>query len=145
MASQTLRAFADRISGTKRIEMEDVRRLQREILPDGIQSRAEADLLVSLDRMAEAKHEAWAEWLVAAAAEFAVWTSRPTGYVDLDTARWLTASLGMDGRPTETAAQIAFEAVRQAEHVDELLLVFVMRHASRRPLDTSEDCLAGAA
>ena len=131
MIDHSLDAFVARVTESKRIGIEDVRDLQRNVLPDGFASREQADVLIALDRVVADQDPAWAEFLVGAVVAFAVWVSRPTGYVDADTARWLTASLGCGAGSTEMARRIAFEVVREAEQVDEMLLVFVLRAPQR--------------
>ena len=44
----TLREFVTKALLTKRIGFGDLRRLQRDILPDGITSREEAEILIAL-------------------------------------------------------------------------------------------------
>ncbi|HEX2726250.1 MAG TPA: hypothetical protein VHN20_10555 [Beijerinckiaceae bacterium] len=131
MIDHSLAAFVARVGKRERICAEDVHELQRSILPEGLASREEADVLIALDRAVADQDPAWADFLVAEVVAFAVWTSRPTGYVDADTARWLSASLGCGTGPSETARRIAFEVVREAELVDEALLVFVLRSPQR--------------
>jgi hypothetical protein len=132
MIKTSLREFADRVLEGNHIGEGDVQELQRRILPDGIASQDEADVLIALDRAVASAHPAWGAYLTGAAVAFAVWTSRPTGRVDGETARWLTASLGCGNGPTDTAARIAFEVVQEAERVDEGLLAFALRAAERR-------------
>jgi hypothetical protein len=127
MVDNSLAAFVARVAESKRIWAEDVHELKRNILPEGFASREEADMLIALDRAVADQDPAWADFLVAEVVAFTVWTSRPTGYVDADTARWLTASLGCGAGPSENARRIAFEVVREAERVDEALVVFVLR------------------
>ena len=127
MSHYSLSAFVAHTADAERIGSEDVQNLQRTILPDGVMSREDAELLIALDRAVSDKDPAWAEFLVEAIVAFTVWTSRPTGYVDADTARWLVGSLDYGPGPTETAKRIAFEVVREAERVDEALLIFVLR------------------
>jgi hypothetical protein len=127
MIDHSLDEFVARVADARRIGIADVRDLQRNLLPEGFASREEADMLIALDRAVTDKDPAWAEFLVGAVVAFAVWTSRPTGYVDADTARWLIASLECGAGPTETARRIAFEVVREAEQADEALLIFVLR------------------
>jgi hypothetical protein len=94
----------------------DVRKLQRDLLPDGIASREEAELLIGLDRAIGNAHPTWAGYLVGAVVEFVVWGSRPTGCIDQETARWLVSWLKSDS-PTGTARRIASEAIDEAHHV----------------------------
>jgi hypothetical protein len=142
MSDRSLRAFVAHATDAGRIGSEDVQDLQRNVLPDGVMSREDADLLIALDRSVSDKDPAWAEFLIEAVVAFTVWTTRPTGYVDAETARWLTDSLDGGAGATETAKRIAFEVVREAELVDEALLIFVLRapqHAlGRLPNSRSE-------
>jgi hypothetical protein len=131
MIKNSLRAFADAAVENKRITKQDVRKLQRYILGDGISSREEADTLIALEG-AVPVDPAFADYLVGAVVDFAVWGARPTGYIDQDTARWLVATLSCGQGPTETAVRIAFEVVKEAEQVDEAILAFAMRGSRRR-------------
>jgi hypothetical protein len=51
LINSPLHVFARRVRETGRINFGDVKRLQRDILPDGISSREEAELLLTLDRI----------------------------------------------------------------------------------------------
>ena len=93
MIKNSLRAFVNRVVEHKRISAEDVKELRRDILSGGLICREEADMLLALDRVVTPADGSWAEFLVSAIVEFAVWTSRPSGYIDADTARWLVATL----------------------------------------------------
>ena len=115
------------------IRRQDVRHLQRDILPNGVETRDEADVLIALDRAVAEKDEAWSAFVIQAVVDFVVWTSRPTGRVDRDTAEWLVASLGCGTGPTAVANAIAFEVVRECEASDQVLVAFVMRWAAARP------------
>jgi len=132
VTGRALRAFVNRVVEDKRISGQDVKELRRDILGGGFICREEADMLLALDRVVTPADGSWAEFLVSAIVEFAVWTSRPTGYIDADTARWLVATLSAGHGPTENAARIAFEVVKEAEKADEALLAFAMRGAKNR-------------
>lgn len=132
MITEKLHLFCNRVLAAKRIGAEQVAELRHDILVDGLRTREDVDVLVALDRAVPDAHPKWAEYLVPAVVEFVVWTCRPTGIVDRDSARWLSTSLGCGGGPTETAARIAFEVVRESQQVDEALLAFTLS-ALRRP------------
>src|SRR4051794_8952175 len=102
MIKNSLRAFVSRVIEHKRISGQDVKELRRDILCDGLICREEADMLLALDRVVTPADGSWAEFLVSAIVEFAIWTSRPTGYVDADTARWLVATLSAGHGPPRT-------------------------------------------
>jgi hypothetical protein len=116
MISRQLQQFADTRRRGKRMSFADVRKLQRDLLPDGIATREEAELLIGLDRAIGDVHPTWAGYLVGAVVEFVVWGSRPTGCIDQETARWLVSWLKSDG-PTGTAQRIAREAIDEAHDV----------------------------
>jgi hypothetical protein len=99
-----------------RISFGDVQRLRRDILPDGIGAREEAELLLELDRHVSRADDAWSNFLTATLVEFVVWSERPTGIVDEDTARWLAATLSVDGAApvTKAARRIAREVAEEA-------------------------------
>lgn len=132
MIKGSLQRFIESVLDAKRICEQDVRILQRDILKDGIAIREEADVLIALDRAIPIAAPAWAEYLVGAVVEFAVWTSRPTGIVDLEKASWLAASLGCGAGPTETAVRIAVEVSKEAERTHEILIAFALHGLRRR-------------
>jgi hypothetical protein len=116
-----------------RISFGDVRRLQRDVLPDGVSSREEVELLLALDRAATRTDRSWTEWLVPAIVDFVVWGERPTGLVEADAASWLTGVLGAGGTPTKAARLIAREIAREAERVDEAVVAFAFDTAPAQP------------
>lgn len=132
MIKVSLHSFVDRVMEARVISSDDVKALQRDIFADGLVSREEADVLIALDRALAKADPSWADFLVRTVVDFAVWGARPTGYVNQDDARWLTQSLSCGAGPTETAARIAFEIVREAEQVDEVLVAFALRTAHVR-------------
>ena len=142
MIKASLEIFVQSVMAAGEITLADVRRLGREVLPDGVWSRDEADTLIALDRAVAVKHCSWSAFAIQAVVDCVVWTSRPTGYVDAETARWLVASLSAGNGPTPVAEAIAFDVVREAERADEVLLAFVMRSAGGRILEVVSDVLA---
>jgi hypothetical protein len=113
MNNETLEEFAKRMRDKARIGKYDVEHLQREVLPDGLTSRAEADLLIALDRDVPSAHFSWPGFFIAALTEFAVWRSGRAGYIDADKSRWLLGALagaGATNRATRALVQIAKEA-----------------------------------
>jgi hypothetical protein len=127
MINLKLSLFVDNIAKTGIITDDNVRLLCRDLLPDGILVREEADLLIALDRAAKPASQRWDDFLVASVVEYVVWDSRPTGRVDSNKTRWLLESLKAGSGPTVRAVRIAFEVVREADHVSEELTTFVMR------------------
>src|SRR6185312_9492915 len=93
MINSSLQAFANNVQQAGRISFGDVKRLQRDILPDGISSRDEAELLLILEQSMGRTDRTFGDWLVATMVDFVVWGTRPTGTVDAETAAWLSPFL----------------------------------------------------
>src|SRR3954454_2222978 len=115
MINSSLQAFASNVQKAGRISFGDVQRLQRDILPNGIGSRAQAELLLTLDQTVSRADRAFADWLVAMMVDFVVWGVRPTGSVDAQTAAWLTPFL-VGQRATKTMRRLARELAAEADH-----------------------------
>src|SRR5262245_58997916 len=111
MIKNSLREFIDGALDSGIIGEGDVARLHREILPNGITSREEAEVLISLDRALLRKCEMWNNTFVGSLVNFAVWASRPTGKIDREMAIWLITMLGAGAGPTPNGVKVAFEMV----------------------------------
>jgi hypothetical protein len=117
MIRLSLRFFASRVLKTKRMDESDRTTLQRIIFSDGIRSRVEVEVLLQLSRAVKPVDPAWADFVTTSIVDFAVWGSRPTGYVDQDMANWLIAVLS-DGGATPLTRRIAREIAKEAQHAD---------------------------
>ena len=117
MIRLSLRFFASRVLKTKRMDESDRTTLQRIIFSDGVRSRVEVEVLLQLSRAVKPVDPAWADFVTTSVVDFAVWGSRPTGYVDQDTANWLIAVLS-DGGATPLTRRIAREIAKEAQNVD---------------------------
>ncbi|KAA2237384.1 hypothetical protein [Salinarimonas soli] len=133
MSNNNLAEIVTKTIAKGRISFGDVRRLQRDVLPDGVSSREEVELLLSLDAAAAQADRSWTEWLVPAIVDFVVWGERPTGLVEAGAASWLTAALGAGGTPTKAARLIAREIAREAERVDEAVITFAFDTTPAQP------------
>jgi hypothetical protein len=118
MSTYTLQSFEAAATASNRITFGDVRRLQRKIIPEGISTRHDAELLIALDAKIGRADPAWTAWLVAAVVDYAVWGERPTGYVEGEAAAWLAGTLERSGATTKAARLIAREIAHEAERVD---------------------------
>ncbi|MCJ2044221.1 hypothetical protein MKK58_06705 [Methylobacterium sp. J-078] len=139
MINLSLQVFCNRIVAAGRITAEDVQALTRNVLPDGLTCRDEADMLIALDRVATSD-AAFGDYLVTSVVDFAVWGERPTGYIDAEVARWLVGSLGNGSGPTALAARIAREVVREAQASDEALIAFALA-ANRHIAETKASAM----
>jgi len=120
MNQSSLQNFAERLLAKGRIGKRDVQVLQRDLLPDGIVTRSDAEVLIGLDRQAGSPHASWSAYIIGALTDFVVWGSRPTGTVDAETAIWLAAALTKDGT-SPRAVRLVAELVKEAQNVDEAL------------------------
>jgi hypothetical protein len=114
MINSSLQTFANKVQEAGRISFGDVKRLKRDILPDGISSREEAELLLTLAQTVDRADRAFGDWLVAMMVDFVVWGMRPTGVIDGETAAWLAPFLA-DQR-TKTMRRLARELAAEADY-----------------------------
>ena len=138
--SASLRAFVSKALERNRISFGDLRRLQRTVLPHGLLTREQAEVLIALDHTITRTDKAWAGYLVAALTDFVVWRSSSPGRVEPETAAWLVASLSC-GRPTRTTGMIARAIVREAQHCEEPLLGFAL--SSPKPPSLANRSIVG--
>lgn len=132
MIRSSLESLIEDVKAAGEITLADVRRLHRDVLRHGPESRDEVDILIALDRAIPVKHCSWNAFAISTIVDYVVWTARPTGYVDRETATWLISSMEAGSGPTPLAKAIAFEIACEGEKTDETLLAFVMRVASDR-------------
>jgi hypothetical protein len=108
-----------------RITFGDVRRLQRDYLPYGVGSREQVEMLLHLDGMIDRADRAWADWVVAAVFDFAVFSERSVDAVESGTCDWLLdhlAALDISTKVTrrlERDLQQALEPIAPIEYINE--------------------------
>jgi hypothetical protein len=131
MINSTLHAFVTRVRRSGRLNFGDIKELQRDILPDGLIAREEAEALLALDRAITQAHPAWSGYLVTTLVDFVVWGVRPTGSIDRETARWLVEWLSCE-TPSRAVAELARELAAEANDIDGTL-VGALKAAKARP------------
>src|SRR5215211_7747741 len=93
MDTTPLGLFATKARASNRLLYGDLRRLQRDVLPTGAQSREEVEALLSLDWI-ERVDKDWPGYLAKVVTDFVLSTSDPPGdAVDAEMAAWLVALL----------------------------------------------------
>ncbi len=85
----------------------DIRRLQRDYLPDGVTTTAEAEMLIRLDGAVERADRAWADWLAAAIVDFLTSGEQPED--GREPREWLKRLLAELGASTKATRKIARE------------------------------------
>ena len=147
MITLSLQHFCNHTQSAGAITESDVRRLVRHVLPDGITSRDEADMLIALERAVPQVDRSFGDFLIQAVVDFAVWGERPTGRIERETAAWLAGSLAGRTGPTPVGARIAVEIVREAHASAENLTVFALEanRWTRQPAEIRRPAFALAA
>ena len=101
MDHSALDAFVAAALRNQRIRFGDVRRLQRDVLPRGVTSVAEARTLLDLDRTGAKADPTWTSFVVGAVRDFVI-DGRDTG-AGVERARELRSVLGQRASRTELA------------------------------------------
>src|SRR4051794_33815948 len=114
MINAALQIFVNKVQAAGRISFGDVKRLQRDILPDGISSREEAELLLTLEQTAAWVDAAFGDWLVAMMVDL-------TGIIDAGKAAWLLPFVASP-QATRTLRRLVQELVHEAQRADPALL-----------------------
>ncbi|WP_406858102.1 hypothetical protein ABEG18_10995 [Alsobacter sp. KACC 23698] len=102
--------FTRKAHESKRIGFGDLRRLQRDILPAGVATAREAELLLALDGALARADKGWTDFLAGAVSSFAL--GRAALGLDEETAAWLQRAASA-ARPA-TAAAVLKRARRDA-------------------------------
>ncbi|WP_460451580.1 hypothetical protein [Alsobacter sp. SYSU BS001988] len=114
-----LRDFATKALETNRIGFADLRRLQRDVLPQRVTTTDEAELLLAIDGDLVRADRDWNDYLVDAVTQFALWGIQPQGRVTQTKAAWLSAALAA-ARP-KSATTILKDLYRQAPVIEPAL------------------------
>jgi len=142
MDTTPLCVFVTKVTASNRIVFGDLRRLQRDVLPQGASSRQEVETLLSLDSVGQVDED-WPDYLVETVVQFVLSRSTPPGGVDADTAAWLMEALSA-AKP-RSASTIVRAILQEAQHVDEVLLTSSRKHKrlviGPQPRISSEDRL----
>jgi hypothetical protein len=136
----SLRVFVDRLSEAQRLGFGDLRRLQRDVLPKGPQSRDDVEALLALDLALERADRGWPEYLVEVVKGFVIAASDPQGVIAPELAGWLVSVLS-DAQP-KTAVRIARAVVSEAVKVDDGLRALAKMSARRKPKVAASSALS---
>jgi hypothetical protein len=118
MSYPSLHDFVARVLADDRILFADLKRLQRDILPERITSREEAEILLLLDCVVRKTDREWTAYLTTTVRDFAVWGLHPAGSLDRGKAKWISSALAC-ANPTRTARVILREIVQEARSIDD--------------------------
>src|SRR5437879_1711879 len=143
MKNIKLQDFVTKTAARSQITFGDVRRLQRDHLPDGVSTREEAEILVRLDAKVGRADKAWTDWLVAAIVDFAVWNERSIAAVESGTEEWLKGLLAVTGTSTKAGRRIAREIRREAVRA-QLMISFMAEEDRNAVLPLPSDGMEGS-
>lgn len=113
MSDNNLQDFVTSTAARSHITFGDVRRLQRNCLPTGITSRAEAEALICLNGKVGRADKTWAQWLVTSISTFAATRERHGVVADAGTVEWLERLLRTTTVETGLGRRIARELRRE--------------------------------
>lgn len=130
MESTALQAFLSKVLVSRRLLYADLRRLRRDVLPNGLASHSDAEALIGLAGLLDRVDEGWPAYLSVAVREFVLSSSQPPGTIDQTTAAWLVSALAR--LPRNAAVALAREVTLDAQQVDNALLVFVGSSSKER-------------
>ncbi len=121
MPSPALQALTDDLARRGRVSADDALRLRREVFPDGVVSRDEAEVLIGLEARVANGDDAWVQTFAEAIADH-VLQANPN--VDDEAVRWMTARFGA-GAPREAEIEALLKVLDHADSAPESLHAFV--------------------
>jgi hypothetical protein len=116
-----------RILASRTITAEDVLALRRDVFTDSLVNRNEVEAIFRLDRDCVEKAEQWTHFFVEALTDHFVWQADPYGYVNEESADYLSECILQDGRISaigelELLINIASAATSCPESLNVLIL-----------------------
>jgi hypothetical protein len=112
MNNTKLQDFVTQTATRGQITFGDVRRLQRDCLPGGIDAGEEAEVLIGLDAKVARADKAWSQWLAAAVADFALKSDMTEQHV----ADWLKPLMAATGQWATVGRRIVRELGHAERH-----------------------------
>jgi hypothetical protein len=144
MHNAALMSLADDLAADRRISADEALRMRKEIFPDGVVTRQEADVMVALQDRVANTDEAWASAFVEAIVDHVLQSGVYPGHVDEGTVTWLIASFGHEGA-AETELETVLKVLERAESAPESLSAFarqrVSAHVAGRAMNAADVAL----
>ena len=130
----------------KRIDASDVVSLLREVYPEGVRGRNEAEALLSFDREFSDPAPEWRGFMAEAVADHLLRRSEPLGIVTDEKADWLIHAIAPSGRiATRGGAQTLIRTVELADGMPSSFAAFAIRELWREVIvgEAPVDVFAG--
>jgi hypothetical protein len=118
-----LQTLADQLASDSTITADEALELRKAVFPDGVVSREEAEMLISLAARVANSDPQWSHAFVEAIADHVLAQGAYPGHVDEATVSWLTTRLGKEG-PRETEVEAVLKVLERAESAPEYLSTF---------------------
>lgn len=119
MSNYALLTLSDHIASDRKISADEAVELRKAIFPDGVVSRAEADVLVALAGRVANSDEAWEQAFVEAIVDHVLQAGVPQRHVNEASVEWLKASFA---EPSDAALETLLKVAERAESMPESLL-----------------------
>lgn len=130
----------------KRIDASDVVSLLREVYPEGVRGRNEAEALIAFDREFKDPAPEWRGFMAEAVADHLLRRSEPIGIVTDEKASWLIRAIAPAGRiATRGGAQALIRTVELANEIPAALAAFAIRELWREVIVGEGPAVAGRA
>lgn len=117
-----LAGFVTSAIAHRRITFGDVRRLQRDYLPDGITTREQAEMLTALAPEIEHADRSWRQWFAEALADFATKSAAGNAAAHDETIAWLEQLAKTPGMVKRISRKLARELRGSAEPTETTVL-----------------------
>lgn len=118
-----LLTLSEHIVADRRISADEALELRRAIFPDGVVSRAEADVMIALEARVANSDEAFTHAFVEAIVDHVFGAGHPPGHIDQETVTWLVDRFGVDGA-RETEVEVVLKLLERAESAPDTLAAF---------------------
>jgi hypothetical protein len=119
MGNTSLDTFIAKVRASRRLGFGDLRRLQRDVLPNGLSDRSQAEALIALDGVLEKADDGWRRYLADALRKFVVAEAALHGAGEAELGEWLLETLAP--LPPKFAASIMREMAQEELHVAAVL------------------------
>jgi hypothetical protein len=128
----------------KRIDASDVVSLLREVYPEGVRGRNEAEALIAFDREFSDPAPEWRGFMAEAVADHLLRRSEPLGVVTDEKAEWLMRAIAPSGRiATRGGAETLIRTVELASEIPARLAAFAIRELWREVITAEGPAVEG--
>jgi hypothetical protein len=124
-----LLTLSEHIAADRHISPEEAFQLRQAIFPDGVVSRQEADVLISLEGRVANSDEAWSQAFVEGIVDHVLAVGEYPGHVDENTTSWLMSRFGDDGA-RETEIEVLLKTLERAESAPASLAAYARKRVA---------------